>query len=58
MTPHAFRAALKSLGLSQREAARRLPVNERTVRRWAKDGAPDDMPERLRALRIEKRIGK
>ena len=34
MTPADFRAALDRLGLSQSEAARRLRVDPRTVRRW------------------------
>jgi len=35
MTPTQYRTAIKSLGLSQRGAARLLGVNERTSRRWA-----------------------
>ena len=34
MSPQQFRAALRRLRLSQVQAARRLSVNERTVRRW------------------------
>lgn len=34
MTPADFRAALDRLELSQSEAARRLGVDPRTVRRW------------------------
>lgn len=34
MTPAAFRTALDRLGLTQSEAARRLGVDPRTVRRW------------------------
>ena len=34
MSPQQFRAALRRLRLSQVQAARRLRVNERTVRRW------------------------
>jgi len=34
MTPKQLRAALKRLGFSQLEAARRLGVNPRTVRFW------------------------
>ncbi len=34
MSPQQFRRALRRLRLSQMEAARRLVVNERTVRRW------------------------
>jgi transcriptional regulator with XRE-family HTH domain len=35
MTAGQFRAALRRLGLSQLEAARRMGVDARTVRRWA-----------------------
>jgi DNA-binding transcriptional regulator YiaG len=34
MSPQQFRRVLRRLRLSQIEAARRLVVNERTVRRW------------------------
>jgi len=34
MSPQQFRDALRRLRLSQVEAAKRLSVNERTVRRW------------------------
>ena len=34
MSPQQFRDALRHLRLSQVQAARRLSVNERTVRRW------------------------
>jgi len=34
MSPQQFRDALRRLRLSQVQAARRLTVNERTVRRW------------------------
>ena len=34
LSPQQFRRALRRLRLSQVEAARRLGVNERTVRRW------------------------
>jgi len=34
MSPQQFRNALRRLRLSQVQAARRLSVNERTVRRW------------------------
>ncbi len=34
MSPQQFRDALRRLRLSQVQAARRLKVNERTVRRW------------------------
>jgi DNA-binding transcriptional regulator YiaG len=34
MSPQQFRNALRRLHLSQVQAARRLRVNERTVRRW------------------------
>lgn len=34
MTKRQFIAALKKLGISQRSFARRIGVNERTVRRW------------------------
>ena len=35
MSPQQFRDVLRRLRLSQVQAARRLSVNERTVRRWA-----------------------
>jgi len=35
MTARQFRAALRRLGFSQLEAARRMGVDARTVRRWA-----------------------
>ena len=35
MTPLAFRQTLARLRISQQEAARRLGVSDRTVRRWA-----------------------
>ena len=34
MSPPQFRRVLRRLRLSQMEAARRLGLNERTVRRW------------------------
>ncbi len=34
MSPQQFRDALRRLRLSQAQAARRLSVNDRTVRRW------------------------
>jgi DNA-binding transcriptional regulator YiaG len=34
MSPQQFRDALRRLRLSQVQAAKRLSVNERTVRRW------------------------
>ena len=34
MSPQQFRDVLRRLRLSQVQAARRLSVNERTVRRW------------------------
>lgn len=40
MSPAAFRAALAAAGLTLIEAAKRLGVNARTVRRWCQD--PDD----------------
>jgi DNA-binding XRE family transcriptional regulator len=36
MTPDAFREALARLHFTQQEAAKRLDVNERTIRRYAK----------------------
>ncbi len=35
MSQEQFRTALATLGLSQRDGARFLDVNERTLRRWA-----------------------
>jgi DNA-binding transcriptional regulator YiaG len=40
VTPDAFRAELSRLGLSQQAAARVLEVTDRTLRRWARAGAP------------------
>lgn len=40
MTTEAFRAALSKLGLTQCEAARRLGISERTVRRYANGYRP------------------
>lgn len=34
MSPQQFRHALRQLGLNQVQAAQRLRVNPRTVRRW------------------------
>jgi DNA-binding transcriptional regulator YiaG len=34
MSPQQFRQALRQLGMSQVQAAKRLGVNPRTVRRW------------------------
>jgi DNA-binding transcriptional regulator YiaG len=34
MSPQQFRYVLRQLGLSQVQAAKRLGVNPRTVRRW------------------------
>lgn len=35
MTPDEFRAALKDVGISQAEYARRIDVNKDTMNRWA-----------------------
>lgn len=45
MSSKQFRTALKALGLSQMEAARRLHVDPRTVRRWALGEAKRGIPE-------------
>ena len=52
MTALQFRAMLKRLDLSQRDAARLFKVDERTSRRWAlgERGVPDDVAEKLRQL--------
>ena len=34
LSPQQFRHALRQLGLTQVQAAKRLRVNQRTVRRW------------------------
>ena len=43
MTPTQFRAALASLGMTQRGFAAHVGANERTVRRWVEGhaGYPD-----------------
>lgn len=40
MTPAAFFAALDRLGFTRLTAAEWLDVNEKTIRRWGKDGPP------------------
>jgi len=40
MTPDEYRAALKSLDLTQNEAGRWLGVHEQSGRRWASEGPP------------------
>ncbi len=40
MDPHDFRAALERLGFTQNGFAKFTDSGERTVRRWAIDGAP------------------
>jgi hypothetical protein len=40
MTGKQYRNAIKKVGLTQRGAAAFFRVDERTSRRWAKDGAP------------------
>jgi DNA-binding transcriptional regulator YiaG len=40
VTPEAFRAALQGLHMTQAAFARALPVNPRTVRRWAAGECP------------------
>ncbi len=40
MTPETYRATIAALGLSQVGAAKALGINERTSRRYARDGVP------------------
>jgi DNA-binding transcriptional regulator YiaG len=49
MTPTALRALLTRLRLSQLEAARRLGVGGRTMRRWC---SPDGRPPKWVALAL------
>lgn len=51
MTAKQYRAAIAKLGLSQRAAAKFFGVNERTSRRWAKDGAPSVVEMLLQILK-------
>jgi transcriptional regulator with XRE-family HTH domain len=48
MTPHAFRAALRALKLSQRQLALRLRVAPGTANRWATGKSP--IPESVGLL--------
>lgn len=50
MTPTEYRQAIQALGLSQVRAAHALGVNERTSRRWARDGAPSHVAGALSQL--------
>ena len=52
MTPLAFRQTLARLRISQQEAARRLGLNDRTVRRYASGDSliPQPIVLALRAL--------
>lgn len=53
MTPEQTIAALDSLNMTRRAAARALNVGERTIRRWQKIGAPDWLPNAIRGLKSE-----
>lgn len=56
MTPLQYRAAIKKLGLSQRQAATFLGVGERTSRRYA--AGDFDIPEATaKLLRLMVRLG-
>jgi DNA-binding transcriptional regulator YiaG len=59
MTPAQYRAAIKRLGLSQRQAARLLGVNDRTSRRWAlgKSKIPTSVALALASVRRLAQIG-
>ena len=48
MTPAQFTRHLHRLGMAQMEAARRLKVNPRTVRRWVAGDSP--IPEAVAQL--------
>jgi len=50
MTPDEYRAALKSLGLTQNEAGRWLGVHEQSGRRWAVYGPPEPIAKFLRLV--------
>ena len=41
MTPDAYRTTLAALNLSQRAAARVIGIDERTSRKYAKNGVPE-----------------
>lgn len=48
MTGAQFKKALAAAGLSQRAAAKKFGVNERTVRRWA--SGEDPVPQTVQML--------
>jgi DNA-binding transcriptional regulator YiaG len=52
MTPAQLRAIIDSMGISQREMARRMNVNERTMRKWLAGGRDMGGPAVRRAIRI------
>ena len=54
MTAKQYRIAIAKLGLSQRAAAKFFGVNERTSRRWAKDGPPYSAARFLTAMIVQK----
>jgi hypothetical protein len=54
MTPTEYRAALKSLGLTQTGAAAFMGVHPVTGRRWASDGPPPPVAKFLRLMLVLK----
>jgi DNA-binding transcriptional regulator YiaG len=50
ITPDELRAMLADAGITQGELARRLEVNDRTVRRWASGDVPLDGMAAIAAL--------
>ncbi len=50
MSAAEYRAAIQQIGLSQRRASLFLGVDERTSRRWAKNGPPEAVAKLLRVM--------
>jgi len=53
MKPEQLRAIIDSMGISQREMARRMGVNERTMRKWLAGGREMGGPAVKLAIRIK-----
>jgi transcriptional regulator with XRE-family HTH domain len=50
MTPDKYRAAIKTLGLTQNQAGEFFGVNPVTGRRWASNGPPPAVAKLLRLM--------